>query len=171
MPRQQAITPKRHQQKHAISAGGLRLSSTGWRVVVFCTPTGTRFIDAAELEQLTGEPVRSEYRLPGTGSPVPAADAVLTYPLTFKREQVRPRSRGQLRGRLAVRDGRLRRPGSWWCRTASPSSPVIRRSPRAWRRCVAWVFGCCSIRTRRMSAGCHRGARSSTRSRSGAGTS
>ena len=25
MPRQQAITPKRHQQKHAISAGGLRL--------------------------------------------------------------------------------------------------------------------------------------------------
>jgi len=27
MPRQQAITPKRHQQKHAISAGGLRLSN------------------------------------------------------------------------------------------------------------------------------------------------
>ena len=43
----------------------------GWRVVVFCTPTGTRFIDAAELGQLTGEPVRSEYRMPGTGSPVP----------------------------------------------------------------------------------------------------
>jgi phosphopantothenoylcysteine synthetase/decarboxylase len=55
----------------------------GWRVVVFCTPTGTRFIDAAELEKLTGEPVRSEDRMPGTGSPVPAADAVLACPLTF----------------------------------------------------------------------------------------
>ncbi|HZI73263.1 MAG TPA: hypothetical protein VFD73_04410 [Gemmatimonadales bacterium] len=49
--------------------------------MVFCTPTGIRFIDAAELEQLTGEPVRSEYRMPGTGSPVPAADAVLACPL------------------------------------------------------------------------------------------
>ena len=51
--------------------------AAGWRVVVFSTPTGTRFIDPAELEKLTGEPVRSEYRLPGTGTPVPAADAVL----------------------------------------------------------------------------------------------
>ena len=49
----------------------------------FSTPTGIRFIDPAELERLTGEPVRSEYRMPGTGSPVPAADAVLACPLTF----------------------------------------------------------------------------------------
>jgi hypothetical protein len=45
----------------------------GWRVVVFSTPTGIRFVDPAELEQLTGEPVRSEYRMPGTGTPVPPA--------------------------------------------------------------------------------------------------
>jgi len=51
--------------------------------VVFSTPNGTRFIDQAELERLTGEPVRSEYRMPGTGTPVPAADAVLAWPLTF----------------------------------------------------------------------------------------
>ncbi len=51
--------------------------AAGWRVVVFSTPTGTRFIDLAELEKLTGEPVRSEYRMPGTGNPVPPADAVL----------------------------------------------------------------------------------------------
>jgi len=57
--------------------------AAGWRVVVFSTPAGTRFIDPAELETLTGEPVRSEYRMPGTGSPVPAADAVLACPLTF----------------------------------------------------------------------------------------
>ena len=54
-----------------------RCQEAGWRVVVFSTPSGTRFIDKGELEQLTGEPVRSEYRLPGTGKPAPAADAVL----------------------------------------------------------------------------------------------
>ena len=57
--------------------------AAGWRVVVFCTPTGTRFVDPSELERLTGEPVRSEYRTPGTGAPVPPADAVLACPLTF----------------------------------------------------------------------------------------
>jgi len=50
---------------------------------VFSTPAGTSFIDLGELEQLTGEPVRSEYRLPGTGKSTPAADAVLACPLTF----------------------------------------------------------------------------------------
>lgn len=55
----------------------------GWRVVVFSTPAGTRFADLAELERLTGEPVRSQYRMPGTGTPVPPADAVLACPLTF----------------------------------------------------------------------------------------
>jgi len=60
-----------------------RCQEAGWRVVVFSTPAGTRFIDVGELEQLTGEPVRSEYRLPGTGKPAPAADAVLACPLTF----------------------------------------------------------------------------------------
>jgi phosphopantothenoylcysteine synthetase/decarboxylase len=57
--------------------------AVGWDVVVFSTPSGLRFTDASELEQLTGRPVRSEYRMPGTGSPTPAADAVLACPLTF----------------------------------------------------------------------------------------
>lgn len=59
------------------------LQAAGWRVLVFSTPSGTRFADVAELERLTGSPVRSEYRAPGTGSPVPPADAVLACPLTF----------------------------------------------------------------------------------------
>ena len=59
------------------------LGVAGWRVVVFSTPFGTRFADAGDLERLTGQPVRSEYRMPGTGSPVPPADAVLACPLTF----------------------------------------------------------------------------------------
>jgi phosphopantothenoylcysteine synthetase/decarboxylase len=66
-----------------VSALVRRCQDAGWRVVVFSTPAGTRFIDADELEQLTGEPVRSEYRLPGTGKSAPAADAVLACPLTF----------------------------------------------------------------------------------------
>jgi phosphopantothenoylcysteine synthetase/decarboxylase len=59
------------------------LHSAGWRVVIFATPMGTRFADLSELERLTGQPVRSEYRMPGTGGPVPAADVVLACPLTF----------------------------------------------------------------------------------------
>ena len=57
--------------------------AAAWRVVVFSTPAGIRFLDPSELERLTGEPVRTEYRMPGTGTPVPPADAVLACPLTF----------------------------------------------------------------------------------------
>lgn len=59
------------------------LQSDGWSVVVFSTPLGARFTDVAELTRLTGRPVRSEFRMPGTGSPVPPADVVLGCPLTF----------------------------------------------------------------------------------------
>lgn len=55
----------------------------GWRVAVFSTPLGLRFIDSVELERMTGEPVRSDYRMPGTGKATPPADAVLACPLTF----------------------------------------------------------------------------------------
>lgn len=57
--------------------------SAGWRVLVISTPDGLRFIDERELEDLTGSPVRSAYRMPGTGKPLPEAGAVLACPLTF----------------------------------------------------------------------------------------
>ena len=57
--------------------------AAGWRVAVFATPVGVRFVDPAGLERITGLPVRWEYRMPGTGAPVPPADAVLACPLTF----------------------------------------------------------------------------------------
>lgn len=60
-----------------------RCQTAGWRVLVFATPHGARFLDVAELKYLTGEPVRSDYRLPGEGKTLPAADAVLACPLTF----------------------------------------------------------------------------------------
>lgn len=59
------------------------LQQAGWQVLVFSTPTGTRFADLEELGQLTGEPVRSEYRMPGTGRKTPPADLVLACPLSF----------------------------------------------------------------------------------------
>ena len=60
-----------------------RLQTAGWRVVVFSTPMGTRFADLGELKRLTGEPVRWEYRMPGTGGRTPPADVVLACPLSF----------------------------------------------------------------------------------------
>jgi phosphopantothenoylcysteine synthetase/decarboxylase len=57
--------------------------AAGWHVAVFSTPAGIQFVDVAELERLTGQPVRSQYRAPGTGTSVPPADAVLACPLTF----------------------------------------------------------------------------------------
>ena len=59
------------------------LQTAGWRVAVFSTPMGTRFADLGELERLTGEPVRWEYRMPGTGSRTPPADMALACPLSF----------------------------------------------------------------------------------------
>jgi phosphopantothenoylcysteine synthetase/decarboxylase len=60
-----------------------RLQAAGWRVVLFSTPMGTRFAELDELERLTGEPVRWEYRMPGTGSRTPSADVALACPLSF----------------------------------------------------------------------------------------
>ncbi|MFI6500382.1 flavoprotein, partial [Nonomuraea typhae] len=37
----------------------------GWRVHVVATPMGERFLDVPELERLTGDRVRTTYRMPG----------------------------------------------------------------------------------------------------------
>lgn len=59
------------------------LRDQGWRVTVLCTPTGTRFHDLDALEGLTGEPVRVDFRRPGTGKSLPPPDAVLACPWSF----------------------------------------------------------------------------------------
>jgi len=59
------------------------LQEEGWTVTVLCTPTGTRFHDLDELGALTGEPVRVDFRLPGTGKSMPQPDAVLACPWSF----------------------------------------------------------------------------------------
>jgi phosphopantothenoylcysteine synthetase/decarboxylase len=54
----------------------------GWEVQVIATPSALAFFDAGEVESLTGSPVRSEHRAPGTPrSAVP--DALVVAPATF----------------------------------------------------------------------------------------
>jgi phosphopantothenoylcysteine synthetase/decarboxylase len=54
----------------------------GWTVQVIATPSALAFFDAAEIEALTGSPVRSTHRVPGTPrSRIP--DAIIVAPATF----------------------------------------------------------------------------------------
>lgn len=54
----------------------------GWTVQVIATPSALAFFDAAEIEVLTGSPVRSQHRAPGSPrSRVP--DAIVVAPATF----------------------------------------------------------------------------------------
>jgi phosphopantothenoylcysteine synthetase/decarboxylase len=55
----------------------------GWDVCVIATPMATQWIDVPALEQLTGHPVRSEYRHPDADGFEPLGTAVLVAPATF----------------------------------------------------------------------------------------
>ena len=57
--------------------------NAGWLVRVIATPMGERFIDAARLATLTGDWVRSGFRMPDEPDELPAADAVVVAPVTF----------------------------------------------------------------------------------------
>ncbi len=54
----------------------------GWEVCVLTTPSGRTFTNTAELEQLTGHPVRSEYKHPGEPDVLPEPDAIIVAPAT-----------------------------------------------------------------------------------------
>jgi hypothetical protein len=126
---------------------------------VFSTPTGTGFADLDELERLTGEPVRWEYRMPGTGTRTPPADVVLACPLSFN--SVNKFAHGHA-DNFAV--GLLREMAGYGvpvivvphCKPQLASHPAL---GRAWTRCAALGSACCSIRQRPMSHGCHHGPR------------
>ncbi|MEU6721239.1 flavoprotein [Nonomuraea sp. NPDC046802] len=57
--------------------------AAGWQVHVVTTPMGERFVNVAELERLTGDLVRSTYRMPQDPKGLPPADAVIVAPATF----------------------------------------------------------------------------------------
>ena len=57
--------------------------TAGWDVCVITTPQGTNFVDIAFLTELTGYPVRSDYKRPEDPDVLPRADAVVVFPATF----------------------------------------------------------------------------------------
>lgn len=56
--------------------------ANGWDVQLISTPAGLDFIDVYAMEQLTGHPVRSEYRKPGEQRSQ-KADALIIAPATY----------------------------------------------------------------------------------------
>jgi len=52
-------------------------------VCVVTSPMGRRFADVDRLSTLTGEPVRSDYRMPNEPNELPTADALIVAPATF----------------------------------------------------------------------------------------
>jgi phosphopantothenoylcysteine synthetase/decarboxylase len=63
----------------------IRLAQTdGWTVNLISTPSALPFLDVAALERLTGSPVRSEYRTPGSGPRgLSVVEAVIVAPATY----------------------------------------------------------------------------------------
>lgn len=57
--------------------------AANWNVGVVVTPQATKFVDIPRLEQLTGYPVRSEYKRPEEPDELPRADAIVVFPATF----------------------------------------------------------------------------------------
>lgn len=56
---------------------------SGWTVCVVATPSGTKFADTSRLVELTGYPVRSDYKRPEDPDVLPPADAMAVVPATF----------------------------------------------------------------------------------------
>jgi phosphopantothenoylcysteine synthetase/decarboxylase len=55
----------------------------GWDTAVIATPDGVRFLDTAHLAELTGHPVRVQYKQPGDPDVLPSATAMVVAPATF----------------------------------------------------------------------------------------
>jgi phosphopantothenoylcysteine synthetase/decarboxylase len=55
----------------------------GWDVCVILTPDGTKFADAGRLAELTGHPVRVQYKHPDEPDVLPPPDALVIAPATF----------------------------------------------------------------------------------------
>lgn len=57
--------------------------AAGWDVCVIATPDGTKFLDAAQLADLTGHPVRAQYKQPDEPDVLPPPNALVVAPATF----------------------------------------------------------------------------------------
>ena len=72
-----AAPPARHADRLVKLA-----QDQGWDACVLTTPSGRRFADVSGLEELTGHPVRSEYKDPGEPDVLPPPDAIIVAPAT-----------------------------------------------------------------------------------------
>ena len=61
----------------------VQAQAAAWKVCVITTPQGAKFLDIPLVEQLTGYPVRSEYKRPEEPDVLPRADAIVVFPATF----------------------------------------------------------------------------------------
>jgi Flavoprotein len=59
------------------------VQADGWDVCVITSPSGRKFIDAELLADLTGHPVRDDYKRPEDPDVLPSADALAVVPATF----------------------------------------------------------------------------------------
>ncbi len=57
--------------------------AANWDVCIIATPQATKFIDIPFLEELTGHPVRSEYKAIGLPDVWPKMDAMTVAPMTL----------------------------------------------------------------------------------------
>lgn len=55
----------------------------GWDTWVITTPDGRKFLNNPQIAQLTGHPVRSEYKQPDEPHLLPPAYAIVVFPATF----------------------------------------------------------------------------------------
>lgn len=55
----------------------------GWNVCCILTPSARNFVNTSRLKQLTGHPVRSEYKKPDEPDVLPAPDAIIVAPASF----------------------------------------------------------------------------------------
>ncbi|MGI8336551.1 flavoprotein [Actinomadura scrupuli] len=66
-----------------VTAFVVHAQEQGWNVCVVATPSGTKFLDTGRLAELTGHPVRSQYKQPDEPDVLPPADAFVVAPATF----------------------------------------------------------------------------------------
>jgi phosphopantothenoylcysteine synthetase/decarboxylase len=61
----------------------IQAKAAGWDVCVITTPNGRKFLNMPLLAQLTGHPIRSEYKQPDEPDLLPPADAIVVFPASF----------------------------------------------------------------------------------------
>jgi len=57
--------------------------AAGWNVCLIATPQSLKFLNVPLLEQMTGYPIRSNYKHPDEPDILPKADAIIVFPATF----------------------------------------------------------------------------------------